>query len=285
MRSETVTAPVQGILPQVYVFTRIESDATLIETPPQVQQAGQDQVALVAIHLRYKIPEKNRQVYRSASELADQGSAYLLQNLRRLVRKTDYVFLNGHSMYFVLLASNLQGAEIVEERLWDALLWHIHSMGEQDLPRPESVSIGHSACLLSESEPEELLMAARAISKRFGEPAPRVCRRDARVTRTEDFVVPDDQEELPRLARKLGIPYLIFLPSRPPRRVLQVFSTRLAQELRCYPVGRERNMLTVAMLNPQDHQALERLHKETGVLIFPVLTHPQALETALKQLG
>jgi hypothetical protein len=67
--------------------------------------------------------------------------------------------------------------------------------------------------------------------------------------------------------------------------LLQVVSARLAQELRCYPVGRERNMLTVAMLNPQDHQTLERLRQETGLLIFPVLTHPEALESALKQLG
>jgi hypothetical protein len=38
------------------------------------------------------------------------------------------------------------------------------------------------------------------------------------------------------------------------------------------------------MLNPQDKSTLERLHKETGLHIFPVLTHPRALQTALAQL-
>jgi hypothetical protein len=43
-------------------------------------------------------------------------------------------------------------------------------------------------------------------------------------------------------------------------------------------------MLTVAMLNPVDHSALDRLKQETGLHIFPVLTHPQALQVALEQL-
>jgi hypothetical protein len=43
-------------------------------------------------------------------------------------------------------------------------------------------------------------------------------------------------------------------------------------------------MLTVAMLNPVDHSALDRLKQETGLHIFPVLTHPQALQVALEEL-
>lgn len=91
-------------------------------------------------------------------------------------------------------------------------------------------------------------------------------------------------EELPVLARKLGIPYLSLLPSKLPADITQLVDPKLAHELHCYPLGRERNMLTVAMLNPQDRSALDRLHRETGLHIFPVLTHPQALQTALEQL-
>jgi len=40
----------------------------------------------------------------------------------------------------------------------------------------------------------------------------------------------------------------------------------------------------VAMLNPQDHAVLERLQRETGFTIFPVLTNPEVLQTALEQL-
>jgi hypothetical protein len=95
---------------------------------------------------------------------------------------------------------------------------------------------------------------------------------------------PTDEDELPSLARKLGIPYLSLLPRKPPQGVQQLVNPKLAQELRCYPLGRERNMLTVAMSNPQDESVLARLQHETGLHIFPVLTHPQELQTALEQL-
>jgi len=74
------------------------------------------------------------------------------------------------------------------------------------------------------------------------------------------------------------------LPKKRPEQVQQLVNASLAQELRCYPVGRERNMLTVAMLNPQDRVVLDRLQQETGLVIFPVLTHPEELQTALAQL-
>ena len=91
-------------------------------------------------------------------------------------------------------------------------------------------------------------------------------------------------QELPVLARKLGIPYLTLLPRNLPQSLQHLVNPKLAHELRCYPLGRERDMLTVAMLNPVDHSALDRLKQETGLHIFPVLTHPQALQVALEQL-
>ena len=285
MRRETATALATTVLPQGYAFTHVETETAITETIQQLHRAGQAEIALVTIHLRYKTAEKNGQVNHYVDAPTGQGAIYLLQNLRPLVRKTDHVFLHDRSMYFMLLAANLQGAEIVEERLWEALLWRVHSMSEQELPRPTSVSIGHSAFPVPQDSPEDLLSAAQTTSRHFGERVQRTCQRDAHAGYERDGARPEEQGELPLLARKLGIPYLTFLPSRPPRRALQVVSTRLAQELRCYPVGRERNMLTVAMLNPQDNQALERLRQETGLFIFPVLTHPEALDSALKQLG
>lgn len=285
MRRETATAPATTVLSQGYFFTHSETETAITETIQDSYDTGCTDIALVAIHLHYQTAEKNGPAKNHADELAEQGAIYLLQNLRALVRKTDCVFLHEQSMYFVLFAANLQGAEIVEERLWEALLWRIHSMSEQDLPRPESVSIGHSAFPVPQTSPEDLLSAARTTSRHFGERPRRVCARTTRNARAGDNSQPEEGEELPLLAKKLGIPYLTFLPTRPPRRVQQVVSARLARELRCYPVGRERNVLTVAMLNPQDHQALERLRQETGLLIFPVLTHPEALDSALKQLG
>ena len=58
----------------------------------------------------------------------------------------------------------------------------------------------------------------------------------------------------------------------------------LAQELHCFPLGCADKTLTVAMSNPQDGQILDRLQKETGMRIFPVLIHPDELKNALEHI-
>jgi hypothetical protein len=90
-------------------------------------------------------------------------------------------------------------------------------------------------------------------------------------------------DDLPALARKLGIPYLALLPRKLPREVRQLVRPELALELHCYPLGRERDTLTVAIADPQDSQMFDRLRKETGLRIFPVLAHPQELHLVLSQ--
>ena len=151
------------------------------------------------------------------------------------------------------------------------------------MPRPDGMTIGHSAYPIPDSNIDEFIEAAGVVSLRCNFASEKTVRKtSARRARTAQLDAGD--EEWPALARKLGIPYLSLLPRKPPERVQQLVNTRLAQELRCYPLGRERNMLTVAMLNPQDRVALERLHQETGLDIYPILTHPQELKTALEQL-
>lgn len=282
MSNMIATAPTTTTLAQGYTFTYAADETEIIEAIRQLHAAGSAEIALVIVHLSYKKARKLRK--NLPDEQADRETSYLLQNIRPLVRKTDRVFLHEHSMYFVLPAANLQGAEIVEERLWEALLWRIHNMNEQEARRPEKLVIGHSAFPVPQASPEELLHSAHETSRCFSGHMVRARSRNlARGMGMEEADLSEEQEELPRLARKLGIPYLTLLPPKLPGRVLQVISARLARELHCYPVGRERNMLTVAMLNPQDHKALERLHQETGLRIFPVLTHPEALEHALEQ--
>jgi hypothetical protein len=90
---------------------------------------------------------------------------------------------------------------------------------------------------------------------------------------------------LPELARQLGVPYVSFLPRKLPVRLQRLVDPTLAQELRCFPIGRDRDILTVAMSNPGDHGVLDRLRRETGLNIFPVLAHPLELQTALKQFS
>jgi hypothetical protein len=247
----------------------------------------------------------------------EQVTRYLLENLRSLVRKTDRVFLLEDTIYFLLPGANLQGGKIVQSRLWEALLWHVNTIthaetteGRNLISRNScSITIGHSAYPIPCTDINEFIRAASVAVLRFERQSKlseghkrRKGRSDMEVSEKEHKgTLPGGQvshpgqqtgllelenvdEELPVLARKLGIPYLSLLPSKLPADIKQLVDPKLAHELHCYPLGRERNMLTVAMLNPQDRSALDRLHRETGLHIFPVLTHPQALQRALEQL-
>lgn len=237
--------------------------------------SGVDQVALVIIKLYY---EQDTRLAHTT-----QSSAYLLSILCPMVRKTDCVFLQGNALHFVLRGSNLQGGSIVETRLWEALLWRVHNMTEREFLRPTSMTIGHSGYQESNASIEGSIEAANFVSLRYNWQAEKPSRKPLRHLQAARQTIEEDTE-LPALARKLGIPYLTLLPHNLPACVQRLVNPSLAQELRCFPIGRERNTLTVAMQNPQDNAALNRLHEETGLFIFPVLAHPQALQLALEQL-
>ena len=264
-----------------YVYESIETTATIATTIEHLTTHYFNSVAMVTITLDFDGDGKatpsrfTTDVYTTIT--------YLMDSLRPLVRKTDVVFLLNSSLHFILLGANLQGGEIVQTRLWEAVLWRIHNIGEGEMLRPSGISIGHSAyptpctkingCIATASE-------ARLYANFISEKSTRKT-----AARSGQLIQPSSlNDELPTLARKLGIPYLSLLPKKPPQRIQQLVNPKLAQELRCYPIGRERNILTVAMLDPQDASALQRLQQETGLRIFPVLTHPQALQSALEQL-
>jgi hypothetical protein len=276
MRTEATASLIHGLTASP---STIDSTDDIVSTAEQIIATGIEQIALVTIQLLYE----NEKLTTHRYVLADKTTLYLLNDLRALVRKTDSVLQLGHNLYFLLHGANKQGGQIVQDRLWEALLWRVHNLTERDMMRPQSMTIGHSSYPMRNKTLRDLITASDEAIFRFDtqfEKAP--CKRIEllRGQHTKDEL----DQELPVLARKLGIPYLTLLPSKLPQSLQDLVNPKLAHELRCYPVGRERNMLTVAMLNPVDHSALDRLKQETGLHIFPVLTHPQALQVALEQL-
>lgn len=77
-----------------------------------------------------------------------------------------------------------------------------------------------------------------------------------------------------------GFPFMQ-IPSRLPARLQQLIPYPLALDLRCAPVGRDHNRLTVAMANPADARAIGHLRAATGMAIFPVACEVSALEILL----
>jgi hypothetical protein len=277
MGNEAAALPINGLTTSQYT---VETVHDIVLTVERIISTGIEQIALVTIQLFY---EKEDKLNTHRLLFADKSTQYLLNDLRTLVRKTDSVLLLGHNLYFLLPGATIQGGQIVQNRLWEALLWRVHNLSERDILRPQGMAIGHSSYPVQDKTILDFIAATDEASFRFDAQPEKSTRKHTTVSQgqhTKDEI----DEELPVLARKLGIPYLTLLPRKLPQSLQRLVNPKLAQELRCYPLGRERNMLTVAMLNPEDSSALERLKQETGLRIFPVLAHPQALQIALEQL-
>jgi type II secretion system (T2SS) protein E len=277
MSNEAAAPVINGLTTSPYTIDTVHD---IVSTAERIIATGIEQIALVTTRLLYEKEDKFN-THRSMS--ANKSTQYLLNDLRTLVRKTDSVLLLDHNIYFLLPGANKQGGQIVQNRLWEALLWRVHNLSERDIMRPQSIAIGHSSYPMQDKTIRDFITASSEASFCFDTQPEKATRKHVEVLQDQHAKDEIDQE-LPTLARKLGIPYLTLLPRKLPQSLQHLVNPKLAHELRCYPLGRERNMLTVAMLNPIDHSALDRLKQETGLHIFPVLTHPQALQVALEQL-
>jgi hypothetical protein len=92
------------------------------------------------------------------------------------------------------------------------------------------------------------------------------------------------RETLRQHADTLGVPY-VALPTHVSHGLRCIINAPLARELRAVPIGRTRGVLTVAMQNPGDIAAMQRLAAATGLTIFPVLAAADELDRALAELA
>jgi type II secretion system (T2SS) protein E len=253
-------------------YSSVRTVQEVVEVMRAVIEMRAERCALVAMTVHFA-PEKRRRRFYATSRQhevsVERSLHYFLESIRPLVRCTDLVLLLHNTYYFILPGANRQGGRIVLERLWDALLWRVHNVSDFEILRPCQMSGGYSSFPDVCDELAQCVVAAREAQVAFGE-----------LERAQPV---EEEEDLSGLARKLGVPYLSSLPRSLPARVRGLIDPCLAQELRCYPLGRARDVLTVAMSDPWDRQVLDRLSRETGLHIFPVLTPPQELQTVLEQ--
>jgi hypothetical protein len=292
----------------VYTYEYISSlDVVASQLQAQAMRES-GSVALVTVKLHFEQDEKDTLQSSPYEQGVQQSTRYILDALRRLVRKTDYVYVLHSTCYFVLRDANLDGGKIVYTRLWDALLWRIHNMNNNEFLHLHNMSIGYAAysqgdsdvyeCIEVSHEPVQQFLAQHQERRHMVRSKRATLLKDAsetfvcvnallegsqtRIQAEQPCIV---EQELPALARKMGIPYLSFLPRRRRAQVQQLVTVELAQQLHCYPLGRERGTLTVAVSDPQNSTIVDRLHQETGLHIFPVLTPPHELQMALDQLS
>jgi hypothetical protein len=242
--------------------------ATVIRQAVAQHPAHFSQFALVTIEFHFTAMNNPARVFPVTHE---RSTRYLLNAMRPHTRQNDLVWLKDTTCYFLLADANLEGGDKVQHRLWKALVGSIQIMQEHIIALPCAMTIGHSAYPEPSHTIEQCLNDALMS-----------CEMQQHDSERQTDSLPE--MDLSMLARQLGVPYLPFLPRTFPNKVKRLVRPELAQELHCFPLGCAHKTLTVAMSNPQDNQILDRLQKETGMRIFPVLIHPDELQNALEHI-
>lgn len=84
--------------------------------------------------------------------------------------------------------------------------------------------------------------------------------------------------------KRLGIPSMDIPAHLPTPEVARLIPLEVSRELMAVPLAMEKEVLTVAMASPDDCASIEALVEITGYQVFPVLSPPEQLESALERL-
>ena len=213
MRKEAVSTQKLDYTTQSCTYKIVDTIQDVSSIMQSLTSMRTQQLALVIATLHF---EHERKISLSKLAQIDQSVRYYLDNLRSLVRKTDVVCLLDRTFYFMLIGANLQGGSIVQERLWDALLWRVHNASDGEVLRPRSMTMGHSAYPTPYNNIHQCIAAASVARQSFDVQPEKSARQMS--------VSPSHDSDLSILARQLGIPYLSLLPRKLPTQIQQLIS-------------------------------------------------------------
>jgi hypothetical protein len=223
-----------------------------------------------------------RQRYHVPANLLEQ----VLLNVRRTIRSSDHIVIHaGANVAMILPDVDHEGAQTLLERVYYSINLLQPETVIPPLKRETDMCIGIGSYPKPGASFEEMLYHTGFI-------AHRIILRPAVITQlhgarsiglSEGTLLNRLQDEVNDslvTARNIGIPYME-LPMRLAPRLKQLIPYVLAIELRCAPVGRDHNRLTVAMAHPADIQSINLLQEKTGMAIFPVACEVKALDELL----
>ncbi len=208
----------------------------------------------------------------------------VLINVRRVMRNTDQVILHeGTGAAIILPDVDQEGAFNVVERVFHSINLLQPETVIPPLKRETDITIGIGSYPRPGKSLEELLFHAGCVTHNLTlRPAVnaqlRMGKASAEIGTGQTL---DDEPGSPAKSRHTsGIPYMQ-LPARLPQSLKRLVPYRMACELRCAPVGRDHNRLTVAMAYPTDMEAISRLQSATSMVIFPVACEISELDAML----
>jgi GGDEF domain-containing protein len=225
---------------------------------------------------------RQRVSYHASANLQEQ----ILHNIRRTLRADDQILADEQGTGAAILFPEVDQEGIA--RIAERISRSINLLQAETVVPPLQYETEIVSGFASYPSPartlEELLYHSGQIQERIVFRPAVISQRPCtpmRTSRSEDLVRKSRSKETRLLkAHANSIPFMQ-IPSRLPTRLKQLIPYSLAVKLRCAPVGRNHNQLTVAMANPMDTQALGLLREATGMTIFPVSCEIAALDILL----
>jgi hypothetical protein len=230
-----------------------------------------------------------RQRFHAPPGLLDQ----VLTNVRRVIRAGDRILVQPDiAAALVLPYVDEKGIESIHDRIYHSVSLLQAETVIPPLRREVTIEFGFSTSSSALETSEEMLTRACRLVSQFsltpvmqvpswldGESASAHCMPAVRLV--EPCRLPDTEiGGRFQGIRETQAPFM-HLPARLPERLTQLIPYAVATSLRCVPVGRNHNRLTVAMADPGDIQALSQLAEITGMTIFPVACEEEALDRLL----
>lgn len=216
---------------------------------------------------------RKRKCYHAPASFIEQ----VITSMRRALRSSDQLLLQESSGIALILPHVDQSGSY---RVLDRIYHHISLLQAQTVIPPltrETTLLMSCASFPSPASTQEELLALTAPIVRSFVLRPVLMNQIWRVKPLSmQKIFPDCQEQEAEYPRHSSVPFMA-LPDEVPARLKHLIPHPIAQELRCVPVGRDQQALTVAMLDPTDIVTLQRLQEITKMTIFPVLCKEEDL--------
>ncbi len=225
--------------------------------------------------------------YHASTEFLEQ----VLATVRRTIRQSDQVMVHGGTGAAIIFPGvDQEGAFGILERVYYGINLLQSETVVPPLTRETDIFIGMGSYPEPASTLDELLLHTGNVAHRLTlRPAVTAHLVDHEALQAHESLrketpamedMDDACDVLPHSARSNGIPFMQ-IPTRLPARLKHLIPYQLACELRCAPVGRDHNRLTVAMAHPTDSHEVSRLQAATSMAIYPVSCEITALDTLL----
>ena len=210
----------------------------------------------------------------------------VLANIRRTIRTSDQILIhNGTGAAIIFPDDDREGGLNILERVYHSINLLQSETVIPPLKRETDILIGLGSYPKAGSSLESLLYHTGLVARRLRfRPAVTPLVWSIKSTGTSEEILHGrlsdaDEQALLNQARSSGIPFMQ-LPVELPARLKQLIPYQLALDIRCAPVGRDHNRLTVAMADPTNRNAVLHLKETTGMIIFPVSCELAALDAA-----